>query len=84
MSNLSKKFVVFHIRPPYSSKPSLVDGTSYRHTLLLYLILEMVMTCVRCPGAFDERIVRSRSIRACRASCSCLAVFRVSSCEMSA
>ena len=52
MSNLSKKFVVFHIRPPYSSKPSLVDGTSYRHTLLLYLILEMVMTCVRVSRHF--------------------------------
>jgi hypothetical protein len=52
MSNPSHIFVVIHIYPPDSSKPSLVDGTAYRRTLPLYLILEMVMTCVRLSQHF--------------------------------
>jgi hypothetical protein len=57
MLNLSKKFVVFHMRPPDSGEPFLVNGIAYRHTLPLYLILEIAMTCVGCPGAFDEQSV---------------------------
>jgi hypothetical protein len=52
MSNLSNQFVVEQIRPPDSSKPLLVNGPSYQHALKLYLILEMVMTCVRVSRRF--------------------------------
>jgi hypothetical protein len=47
MLNVCYKFVVFHIRPPDSSKPFPVNGIADRHALQLYLILEMAMTCVQ-------------------------------------
>ncbi len=46
MLNLSNKFVVFQMRPPDSGEPFLLNGIAYRHTLQLYLILELVMTFV--------------------------------------
>jgi hypothetical protein len=46
MLNLSNKFVVFHMRPPDSGELFLVKGIAYRHTLQLYLILELAMTFV--------------------------------------
>jgi hypothetical protein len=52
MLNLSKKFVVFQMRPPDSGEPFLVNGIAYRHTLPLYLILEMAMTFVGVSRRF--------------------------------
>jgi hypothetical protein len=49
MLNVSKKFIVSHICPPDSSQPFLINGIAYWHTFPLYLILEIVMTCVRLP-----------------------------------
>ena len=52
MLNVSKKFIVSHMCPPDSSQPFLVNGIAYQHTLPLYLILEMAMTCVGASRRF--------------------------------